>query len=108
MTYMRKFVLVLAIVVGVFAGTGALACQQQCGTHPDGCDYCYENGYDGAEDCYLTNGEWCTLVWPDQCEGYLERWCPGGHCPDDQEARVPPDDRRWQLASVEVIRTKPS
>jgi hypothetical protein len=104
---MRKLVIVAAALILCIAAVDASACAQ-CGTYATGCDFCYESGYDGAEACELWQGEYCMLTNEGACEGYLERWCSGGHCPDDKEARSENDRKEWQFASVTVIRPKPA
>jgi hypothetical protein len=103
---MRKAILAMAVVILSFVAFDASACAQ-CGVHPGNCEYCYENGYDGAQGCVVMGGIVCVLQYPNSCEGYIEQWCPGGHCPDDQEARLDDNsEKEWRLTSVEVIRPK--
>ncbi|HKR62733.1 MAG TPA: hypothetical protein VJZ00_03285 [Thermoanaerobaculia bacterium] len=104
---MRKAILTLAIALFSVMAFDALACSK-CGTYPTGCDYCYETGYDGAVACELWQGEYCMLTEEGACKGYLDQWCPGGHCPDDQQARAEQPEKEWQLASVTIVRVKPA
>ena len=100
---MRRLIFIVATTLLSFAAVDALACAK-CGTYPSGCDYCYESTYDGADGCELWQGEYCMMTNKGGCQGWLDRWCPGGHCPDDQQAARELESKEWQLVSVEVIR----
>lgn len=99
---MQKILMALAFVVAGAFAFDAAACQR-CSQNLEGCDYCYESSGDGAQGCYLTNGEWCTLIDPGTCKGW-DGSCSDGRCTLDLEAmRVEPQPE-WRLASYEVIR----
>ena len=104
---MRKLLLILAVVLLSAAAFDASACSR-CGTRPDGCAFCYESSNNGAQDCYLWQGEHCALVDAGQCQGYGGGdGCVGEHCEFEIEAlRDESPSRDWQLASVEVIRPR--
>ncbi|HEX8408659.1 MAG TPA: hypothetical protein VF883_07335 [Thermoanaerobaculia bacterium] len=99
---MRNILLALAVLVVCTFAFEAAACSR-CGTTPEACDYCYESSGDGAQGCYLTNGEWCTLIDPGTCEGW-DGSCEGARCTLDLEALRAEPAREWRLASYEVIR----
>lgn len=101
---MRRALVALAILCFSFLAPDASACSR-CATAPDSCDVCYEALGDGGIDCYLWQGEYCTIVGPGECEGVGDD-CEGIHCPADKwTAREPlGPERDWRLASFEVIR----
>ena len=101
-THMRNIFIVLTLVVISAFAFDAAACSR-CSTTPEGCANCYESSGDGAQGCYLTNGEWCTLIEPGTCEGW-DGSCDSGRCALDLEAQRVEPQRDWQLASYEVIR----
>src|SRR5688572_30235996 len=104
MFIMRKLISTISLVFLACFATEAMACAR-CSTMPGGCDVCYEAAGDGGLDCYLTQGEYCTIVGPRECEGYVDD-CNDPVCPEDKWTagdELGPE-REWELASFEVIR----
>src|SRR5687768_3828461 len=101
---MRKLISAVGIVLLACFASDALACAR-CSTSPDNCDVCYEAQGDGGNDCYLTQGEYCTIVGPGQCEG-VDDGCQTVVCPEDKwtSGEETGPERDWQLVSFEVIR----
>lgn len=100
---MRKAILSLGIAMLLCFSFDAQACAR-CGTDAYGCNHCYEAVGDGGLDCYLLQGEWCTIVGPGQCEGVGDS-CEDDRCPRDKwVSRTVEPEREWQLVSVQVIR----
>lgn len=104
---MRRALVTLAFVCVSFFAADAFACSR-CATGPDFCDICYESLGDGGIDCYLWQGEFCTIRGPGECEGVVEDNCTDHHCPDDRWTSREPvaPERDWRLASYEVIRPR--
>lgn len=101
---MRKLLLALAVVVLSSIAFDAEACSR-CGVWADGCAYCYESSASGALGCYLWQGVHCALIGSGECEGWGGGDPCGEHCVQHPVTSLDlPDDREWQLASVEVIR----
>jgi hypothetical protein len=105
---MRRALVTLAFIGLALVAADAPACSR-CSTMPDNCDTCYEALGDGGINCYLWQGEYCTIVGPGQCEGVGDDDCEGIHCPEDRWTSREPlgPERDWQLASYEVIRPSP-